>query len=154
TDIQIVRGGPAGGLQHAGPSHFLAEQIAAADSRLARIYAFGYEGGYYELSQPALFLVHDQGQPVSETVEFSGLAATELHFADDLLVWAYDKADMSVRLNVETGTLEDILLEGELSSDAVQHAGQAARLRFSGQAARLRYSGQAARLRGNRNSDD
>lgn len=155
-DLQVVAGGTGAAtpLRPAGPTHLLAAQIAAADSRLARIYAFAFEGGYYELSQPALFLVHGDGQPAGDTVEFSGVAATAKEFATDLEVWAYDKADMSVRLDVNAGTLEQILLEAEANPEGVQFAGQAARVRFAGQAARLHFAGQAARLRGNRGSDD
>lgn len=141
-------------LPHAGPSHVLAAQITAPGSRLARIYAFAYEGNYYELLRPALFLVHGEGEDVARSVELSGIAATARDFATDLLVWAYDRSDMSVRLDVQTGTLEQILLEAELNPESATFAGQAARVRFSGQAARLQFAGQAARLRGNRNSDE
>ena len=152
-DIKVVAAG-TGGLQPAGPSHVLAAQVAATDHRLARVYAFAFEGFYYELSRPAIFLVHAEGQPAADTVEFGGVAASARKFATDLKVWAYDKADLSVRLDVSTGTLEQILLEAEANPESVQFAGQAARIRFSGQAARLQFAGQAARLRGNRGSDD
>jgi hypothetical protein len=101
-----------------------------------------------------LFLVHGAGAPVAQTVEHTGLAATARDFATDLLVWAYDKGDMSVRLDISTGTLEQILVEVEANPEGAQFAGQAARIRFAGQAARMQFAGQAARLRGNRSSDD
>jgi hypothetical protein len=152
-DIKIAPSGGGTGLPHAGPSHILATQVAQANSRLARIYAFAFEGYYFELSRPAVFLVHGAGAPVAKTVELTGLAATARDFATDLLVWAYDKGDMSVRLDISTGTLEQILVEAEANPE-VQFAGQAARVRFAGQAARMQFAGQAARLRGNRSSDD
>jgi len=123
-------------LEHAGPSHALAEQIAAEGSCLARIYAFSYEGAYYELSRATLYLVHGAGDAVVESVETSGSAASAGKFGSDVRVWAYDKADLSVRLDVETGTLEQILLESEVD---------AARLK-------THFAGQKARLRPNRNN--
>ncbi len=48
-----------------------------------------------------------------------------------MMVWIYDKGDFSIRMDVETGTFEQILLEVELSADRIkiQYAGQKARLR-------------------------
>ena len=140
-------------LEPQGVDHALADQIAAEGSCLARVYAFSYEGGYYELARPALYLVQGAGDEVLSTIETTGVAATPDKFATDLRVWAADKADFSVRLDVETGTLEQILLDAELNPETRAHySGQAARLQYSGQAARLQYSGQAARLRGGRGS--
>jgi hypothetical protein len=46
-------------------------------------------------------------------------------------VWVYDKGDFSLRMDVRTGPLEQILLEGELSSDVLKtfFGGASARLR-------------------------
>jgi hypothetical protein len=123
-------------LEHSGPSHALAEQIAAEGSCLARIYAFSYEGTHYELSRATLYLVHGPGDAVADNLETSGAAAATGKFASDVRVWAYDKADISVRLDVETGTLEQILLESEVDI---------ARLK-------THFAGQKARLRPNRNN--
>ena len=58
---------------HGGPSHSpfivpraggdrdLEHQLTAANAAIARIYSFSYEGAYYDLPRPALFLVHGQG---------------------------------------------------------------------------------------------
>jgi len=100
----------------------------------ARIYGFGYEGAYYELPAPTLFLVHDEGQLVSEDTNSSknskgfpsnlsraprdpsigGLAVADFQFADDIKVWAYDKADYTVRMDVATGMFEQVLLDATL----------------------------------------
>jgi hypothetical protein len=93
----------------------------------ARIYGFSYEGAYYELPRPALFLVHGDGYPASETrtgkknavrraralgdPSLTGLAAADFQFAEDLMVWSYDKADYTIRMDVETGMFEDVLLD-------------------------------------------
>jgi uncharacterized protein YjbI with pentapeptide repeats len=40
----------------------------------------------------------------------TGLAAADFQFADDLMVWSYDKADYTIRMDVQTGMFEDVLL--------------------------------------------
>lgn len=136
TDVQIVNP-PAdpNALAHSGVNNFLPNQIGAAGRRLARIYAFAFEGTYYELSRASLFLVHGDGADIADpvTVETIGSAATGHTFADDVRVWAYDKSDISLRLDAETGTLEKILLDVEVSSEKL-------RTTFAGQHARLRPS--------------
>jgi len=106
-------------------------QGSRAGDRLARIYAFAYEGHYYDLASPAIFVVHGGGAKPPNSVDQLGVAARSDKFADDIMVWEYDKTDMSVRLNIESGMLEQILLEPELDSNRLK-------LQFSGQRARLR----------------
>jgi hypothetical protein len=116
----------------------LADRVAAEGSCLARIYAFSYEGHYYDLSKPALILVHGAGAEIGDavTVERIGSAATGRAFASDVRVWAYDKSDISIRLDPETGTFEQILLDAETTGERV----------------RIQYSGERVRLRGDRGS--
>ncbi len=133
-----------------GANLFLQQQlgVAGADAAtIARIYGFAYEGHYYDLARPALFLVHGPGQPAERPVpggpptrrearapdetDRSGVAATPRSFSEDMMVWAYDKGDFSIRMDVETGTLQQILLEPELNADR-------ARMTFAGQSVRLR----------------
>lgn len=143
-------------LEHQGANHALADQIAAEGSRFARIYAFAFEGGYYELARPVLYLVHGGGDEVGTTIETNGIAATPDKFASDLRVWAYDKADISVRLDVDTGAFEQILIDAEVNRVRAGFSGQNARIsgqnaRISGQNARI--SGQNVRLRPTGGSD-
>jgi hypothetical protein len=134
-----------------GRYRFLQGQLAEADARIARIYGFAYEGHYYDLARPALFIVHGNGDVADEPVGADdraskapdvtgkfGVAATAKSFPNDMRVWAYDKGDFSVRLNVETGSLEQILLEAELSSDVLKTF----------------FGGQKTRLRGPRSDED
>jgi hypothetical protein len=92
-------------------------------SRFARIYGFSFEGTYYDLPRPSLFLVHGDGKKASEVKtnvpnkarapgepSLSGVAAADYQFADELMVWSYDKADYTIRLDVESGMFEDVLL--------------------------------------------
>jgi hypothetical protein len=122
-------------LPHVGANSFLTNEAAVAGRRLARIYAFAYQGHYYDVSGSALFLVDGNGAAIGDpvTVERIGSAATGRTFANDVRVWAYDKSDLSMRLSVETGTLEQILLDPEISSDRLK-------LSFEGKSVRLRGS--------------
>src|SRR5215467_1700180 len=59
---------------------------------LARIYAFAYEGHYYDLAKPVIFLVHDKGKavggPLDRTgIDNSGIAAAAAEYAEDLRMW-------------------------------------------------------------------
>ena len=129
-----------------------------AKPNLARIYAFAFEGHYYDLAKPTLFVVRGGGTKITADIEHTGLPADTLDFASDVMVWAYDKADFSIRLDSETGTFEQILLEAELGERSrTQYSGQGVRLsgqgvRFSGQGAR--FSGQGVRLRGGSGGED
>ena len=82
------------------------------------------------MPRPVLFLVHGDGVPVSEVPQaglaafrparapgepsLTGLAVADFQFSDYVLAWSYDKADYSIRMDVETGMFEDILLDAML----------------------------------------
>jgi hypothetical protein len=123
--------------QALGSNEFLRRQLAdqgldaAGNPRpaptLARIYAFSYEGHFYEMPKPAIFLVHGDGE-LAESVKpalraarapadtnKTGVAAQSYSFSEDMRIWSYDKGDFSLRLDVETGPLELIMLEATLS---------------------------------------
>jgi len=128
------------------------------DAHLARIYAFSFEGAFYELPSPVVFVVHGDGTSVTagnqpkfplpdpnlavaspgdpyNTVDVdhtsraplnpdvTGVAAADFQFADDILYWPYDKADYSIRMDVMTGQLEQILLEVYFEVEAPMIAG-------------------------------
>jgi hypothetical protein len=109
-----------------GNNAFLKNQLASGTPQFARIYGFSFEGHYYDLPKPAMFLVHGDGvEPDFKahdrtTVDASGVVAREWELsssaagAKDLRIWEYDKGDFSIRLDIETGQLEDILLEATL----------------------------------------
>jgi hypothetical protein len=137
-----------------GGNRFLQRQLGAHANdekrkpRIARIYGFSFEGHYYDLPRPALFLVHGEGTLVegplpSEELpdrrysraparaDRSGVGATDQSFSDDIRVWVYDKGDFSIRLDVSTGSFEQILLEVQLSTDSLKsfYGGQRVRSR-------------------------
>ncbi len=111
----------SGGNTNLGKNHQLGTQLQGAS--FARIYGFSYDGTYYDLPRPTLFLVHGEGELVTDPSPGDnaaraptsptdiGLAAADFQFADQLMVWAYDKADYTIRMDVETGMFEQVLLD-------------------------------------------
>lgn len=89
-----------------------------ADRTLASIYGFEFEGHYYDLPKPAILMVSGSAQSPSDA---RAVVKPDPELANDVQVWSLDKDDMSVRLDVTTGPLEDILLE-----QAVNDTGMAA----------------------------
>jgi hypothetical protein len=152
-------GGPAN-IHNLGANQSLRAQLNAANAAFARIYGFSFEGHYYDLPKPAIMLVHGPGEPITwppavgpappvppaaaPTVDQAGKAARDWEFSADLVYWEYEKKDLSMRLDVETGTLEQILLEAALTGTGGSYAG--AQARISG--AQVRISGAQARISG------
>ena len=110
----------AGGRRGLGRNSQLDNELDN-DSCFARIYGFSYEGTYYELPNPTLFLVHGEGESATDDnspgilasrapndPSQSGVAAADFQIADDIRVWAYDKADYTIRMDVETGMFEQV----------------------------------------------
>jgi hypothetical protein len=122
---------PGTGPGDLGANTFLRHQLTAPKAQFARIYAFSYEGTFYNLPKPAVFLVHGPGsqirgaglpnrgnnddQPVASD---SGLPARDFEFEWDMLKWEYDKGDFSLRCDIVSGTFEEILLDAALSMTA------------------------------------
>ena len=120
------------------------------NSKLARIYGFSFEGQYYDLPKPALFLVHGDGEvadrPVAADVHYArapdeadrtGVAAQDYSFSEDIAVWSYDASDYSICPDVETGTFEQILLDATITPENQSTAYSGAHARLSGAHARL-----------------
>lgn len=149
-----------------GGNNFLQGQLGAHAGdplrlpRLARIYGFSYEGHYYDLPKPAIFLVHGPGldaegpfpgssvaqRRVSRAptnADRTGTAGQTGSYAEDMKVWSYDKGDFSIRMDVETGPFDQILLDAFLSQDVLQSYFGGAQARISG--AQARISGAQAR---------
>jgi hypothetical protein len=121
------------GVVRGGQNKFLENQLKDPTAKIARIYGFSYEGSYYDLPKPALFMVHGNGEEAETSVgggprasrapdnpDRSGVARQAYSFADALRVWSYDKGDFSIRLDMETGPLEQILLETRAAPDPRQ----------------------------------
>jgi hypothetical protein len=125
-------------IARAGGNRELESQLTAKEAAIARIYSFSYEGAYYDLPRPALFLVHGTGVLVTSVSpksaagvgaptsaiapgepSLSGVAAADFQFADGIMAWSYDKADHTIRMDVETGEFEDVLLNMYFSGGKV-----------------------------------
>ncbi|MGO7375982.1 hypothetical protein [Rhizobium ruizarguesonis] len=131
----IIRGSVYGSLKipKTGKNNFLRRQLGSDEATLARIYAFSFEGVFVELGRPAIFIVHGSGAdpdgPPPSSLRYdslsrspgssarTGLGSQIGALAREMRVWIYDKADLSMRLDAETGTLEQILLSAEVSAD-------------------------------------
>ncbi len=106
--------------QGLGKNNLLDSQLDRS-AQFARIYGFAFEGTYYELPEPTVFLVHGDGEPAAAASgadarapldpSKSGVASADYQVSDDIKVWSYDKADYSIRMDVMTGMLEQILLD-------------------------------------------
>lgn len=129
-----------GANRRRGENRQLERQLRARDATFARIYGFSYENVYYDLSYAVLFLVHGDGELVTQehlpgpqparaprAAELTGLAAPGFDFADELRVWSYDKADYTVRMDVDTGMFEQVLLETLVSGAGMEASGMNAR---------------------------
>ena len=123
--------GAAGNPTPLGSNNFLYKQLQDQSATLARIYAFAYEGDLYFLPKPYVFLVHGPGTPVVEpnstnpevargiaTVDIWGVIAKIDRFADDVLVWDYDKEDFSLRIDIVSGPLSELALEPAMAGDS------------------------------------
>ena len=112
-----------------GDNKFLQKQLEGGDAKLARIYGFSYEGHYYDLDKPLIFLVHGDGVPAEsvggigrrarapEAVDLTGTASSSGSMSEDVVVWVYDAGDFSLRMDIETGPWEQILLEHAIEED-------------------------------------
>jgi len=113
-----------------GSNNLLGDQFYRRNSKFARIYAFSYEGAFYELPWPVLFLVHGKGKQVSpgnapgnlaarapNNPSVTGLSAADFQFSDDVRFWSYDKADYTIRMDVETGMFQQLLLDVMFDGD-------------------------------------
>jgi len=113
-----------------GGNNFLQRQLQDPDARLARIYGFSYEGHYYDLTSPKVFLVHGDGvdpeapRPAEPRVsrapadaDLTGVAGRTGSFSEDIKVWSYDKGDFTIRLDFEIGPFEQVLLEAQTRPD-------------------------------------
>lgn len=70
--------------------------------------------------------------PGPVTVDVYGQALQCCEFSADIRVWEYDRGDFSMRLDVESGPLERILIEAEMSGDETMPYFRGNRVRIRG----------------------
>ena len=150
-----------------GRNNFLEDQLRDPNAQLARIYGFSYEGHYYDLTTPTIFLVHGPGVdpqawrplPPRDRVsrapadaDLTGVAGMTGTFSEDMRVWSYDKGDFTIRMDIETGPFEQTRLEAEVVAEEMQAYYSGQKVRASGQ--KVRASGQKVRGPGSGNLGD
>jgi hypothetical protein len=98
----------------------LAGLLKQTNLHLAYILAFSYEGRYAPFHTPALFIVRTPGDPVVEAGKAIdparlGLAHLDgtITFASDLKYWTYDRSDQTIRLDLASGTLQQLVIDSE-----------------------------------------
>lgn len=87
---------------------------------IARIYAFAFQNEYVELASPALFVLRDNGQPIDDGLDLTGLSRIPEELNEDLTVWRVEREDLTVRLDVMTGSFNRVLLDYELADEGLQ----------------------------------
>ncbi len=95
----------------------------------ARVYGFTYDAVYVELLTPVLFLVDGEGADASKAT-VPGPDPRNTGFIGSLKFWTVKRTDKTIRLDVDNGKFERVLLEA--SSDAGGGAGGVSGARVSG----------------------
>ena len=84
-----------------------------AKKKFVRVYGFHFEGGYYDLDAPIIMLLKGSGEDIDPTTPVDVKNAFSLNINQ----WTVDKNyESSIRLDSQTGTIEEILLNVELDS--------------------------------------
>ena len=86
--------------------------------RLANIYGYGYEGRFFELPSPTVFLLSGDGESCQDDKFPQTRQGWQQHNK-----WTLDPADPSIRFEIASGTLEELLLESAETDDAMGEEG-------------------------------
>jgi hypothetical protein len=147
TAADVIAAGSAATFNYSyGDNKFLEKQLNQ-NPRLARIYSFSFEGAYYEIPKPAIFLVEGFGLPVMSgyydwtDLDTTGVMARPWEFssratgpggtypiANDIRYWNYDRGDFSIRMDVEAGQFWQILLEDAMRRGTALTSGEQLRI--------------------------
>ena len=106
------------------PPRRIERKLRQKHQQFVRIYSFSFEGHYYRLPRPLLFLLSGPGQRPDEdrkaegmferhvafSTKTSGTASRDWQFGDDIRVWAVDRKDLAVCLDVEVANYHELLL--------------------------------------------
>ena len=83
--------------------------LSKTEGQFARIYGFTYDGVYFEIPTPVLFMVKGKGEK-ADSVPVPGPHPRDKKFFADLRAWVVKQSDETVRLDVDQGKFEDVLL--------------------------------------------
>jgi hypothetical protein len=90
------------------------------DGQLARIYAMIYQGNYYRLATPTIFLVKEPGVDVvydrvnaQNNTQISAIGTDVLDelAAANMVLWRMERKDFTLRLELERGYVDELLLD-------------------------------------------
>ncbi len=87
-----------------------AQQDPSKVENFARVYGFTYDGAYYEMLTPVLFLVRGNGEEADDA-PVPGPNPRNKKFYEGLRAWTVERTSKTVRLDVDTGKFENLLLE-------------------------------------------
>lgn len=161
-------------LRRRSPNHLVVDQLRSPGALIARIYAFSFQNEFFEMVRPALFVVNGEGETplrsdddlqdddmverrgdertqrdYSFPLGLTGLASMGGNLATEIRVWAVDRDDFSVRLDIMTGSFDRILIEHEFAEEGLQGF-----VRGGGELGRPSPSGRRGRGRRWRSDDD
>ena len=86
--------------------------------RLANIYGYAYEGRFFQLPAPMAFLLPGTGESCKNDKFPEAYQPWQQHNK-----WALEPADPSIRFEIASGTLEELLLESAETGDAMGDEG-------------------------------
>lgn len=95
-----------------------------------RVFGFGFEDDYYVLDAPIIMLLENDKETTLR--EINTPKDVKKAFPTHIKAWTIDKLDKSVRMDVLTGTIEQILLEVELGGGGGVSGGRVSGGRVSG----------------------
>ncbi|MEM8840165.1 MAG: pentapeptide repeat-containing protein [Pseudomonadota bacterium] len=78
--------------------------------RLVRVYGFTFDGIYYEMTTPILYMVDKPGVSIDK-VAVPGPNPLQAEFVKHLKAWTVNRNDRTIRLDVESGRFEQVLLD-------------------------------------------
>ena len=85
--------------------HRRAGSRSAARRPVARIYAFAFQNEYVDLASPALFLVSGAATKWRRRSSSPVSPGSPMRSTRDLMVWKVERDDLTIRLDVMTGSL-------------------------------------------------
>ena len=137
------------------------------NERIIRVYGVTFDSVYYEMTAPVMFVVKGDGEDL-QNVPVPGPNPKQAAFYATLKAWVVNKDHEAIRLDVETGKYEDVLLAGLDDGSSPMSGARVSGARVSGaRVAGARVSGarvsgarvsgarvSGARVSGARVSDD
>ena len=78
------------------------------DPTVALIYAYGFEGHAYLLNKPRIMIVRGKGEAFNARPDFGTLES----LTGELFIWRTSKHQQTISIEVESGTVETLILDG------------------------------------------